>query len=90
MGTVGPQPFEEWNNLKQNFKISNISKYLKEKSKIRELKANFLSVFTPKVSTVTYEEATEEPKHDLSHRSLPSDQHPVKRRQSFNNIFKRV
>jgi hypothetical protein len=42
MGSGGPQPFEEWNNLKQNFKISNINKYLKEKSKIRELKANFL------------------------------------------------
>lgn len=93
MGSGGPQPFEEWNNLKQNYKISNINKYLKEKSKIRELKANFLSVFAPKVNTAAYEEVVDEPtKHDVSHRSLSTDQQniPVKRRQSFNNLFKRV
>ena len=50
MGSGAPQPFEEWNNLKVNFKISNINKYLKEKNKIKEIKANFLSVFTPKVA----------------------------------------
>ena len=41
-------PYEEWNNLKHNSVISNISKYLREKIKIQEIKSNFLSVFIPK------------------------------------------
>jgi hypothetical protein len=41
-------PYEEWNNLKQNFFISDIDKYLKEKEKIKDIKKNFLTIFSSK------------------------------------------
>ena len=43
-----PQPYEEWNYLKNNFKIRDIDKFLKEKAKINAIKENFLQVFNAK------------------------------------------
>ena len=45
---MSSHPYEEWNSLRESFKIHNIEKYLKEKQKVSEFKANFLSVFAPK------------------------------------------
>ncbi len=45
---TGTQPYEEWNYLKQNYKIRDIEKYLKERRKITAIKENFLSVFNTK------------------------------------------
>ena len=43
-----PHPYEEWNVLKSTSQINNISKYLREKQKLKDLKDNFLSIFSPK------------------------------------------
>jgi len=44
------QAYEEWNYLKNNFKIRDIEKYLKEKKKISAIKENFLQVFNTKTT----------------------------------------